>query len=49
MEGTLNIIAIELRLIIVPNKASPPGQDVSCLVGMGLGQNPRPEARDTLG
>jgi hypothetical protein len=49
MEGTLNIIAIELGLIIVPIKASLPGQDISSLVGMGLSQNPPPEARGTLG
>ena len=48
MEGALNIISIKLGLIIVPNKASLSGQDVSCRVGMGLGQNPRPEARGTL-
>jgi hypothetical protein len=49
MEETLNIIAIELGLIGVPNKASLPGQDVGCLVGMGLSQNPPPEAPGALG
>jgi hypothetical protein len=49
MEGTLNIIASELGLIIVPNKASSSGQDVSCLVSMRLNPESAPEARDTLG